>query len=276
MKLLIAIDLDNTLLSPNGKIPNSFFEILKKTGSDIGFKIVIASGRHLNNIVSLLGKNITDCDIIAENGATIVHNNEIIQNEFISAINAKHILSNYSEQFSGVMIYYAKNLVLIKSTTELCSYLKNNNVKFEIKNELLNYNNIKKISFFSQSPLSNIPNFKLPSNIKAEISTPYLIDFIDTNYSKGKSLSILQSLLGYNYWNTVTFGDSQTDIGMFNNSFFSFAMDNANDEVKSYAHFIAPPCSEDGVSSVLKVLKYNIDPICKLLTNCTLKSPDNH
>lgn len=265
MKFLVAIDLDNTLLTSNGEIPNSFFELLSDTIKNNLFRFAIVSGRHLNNIKKLLGKYAEYCDIIAENGATISHNNVIVQDSFIPEKDARLIMSNYSDMFSGVLIYYPQKIILLKSSQRLCLYLENNNVEFEIGSIHINYKNIKKISFYSEIPLLKTPEFKLPENISAEISTPYLLDFTESTISKGFGLSLLQNILECNYWNTITFGDSYPDISMFKNSFFSFAMDNANKEIKSYANFVAPPCNEDGVTSVLRIFKYNTEPIAKFM-----------
>lgn len=48
------------------------------------------------------------------------------------------------------------------------------------------------------------------------------------------------------------FGDNLNDIEMLKRASHSFAVENARDEVKEAANFVAPSYKEDGVLQVLK------------------------
>lgn len=51
---------------------------------------------------------------------------------------------------------------------------------------------------------------------------------------------------------TMAFGDYYNDITLFEKAYFSYAMDNASDFIKSKAKFVAPSNIEHGVIEVLK------------------------
>ena len=50
----------------------------------------------------------------------------------------------------------------------------------------------------------------------------------------------------------MVFGDYLNDLGMFNESYFSYAMKNAHPKLKEIAKFEADTNDEDGVLKVLK------------------------
>ncbi len=50
----------------------------------------------------------------------------------------------------------------------------------------------------------------------------------------------------------MAFGDQMNDFEMLKSVYYSYAMDNAIDEVKQVARFTAPPNNEYGVIQVLK------------------------
>ena len=53
---------------------------------------------------------------------------------------------------------------------------------------------------------------------------------------------------------TLAFGDNINDIEMLKRASHSFAVENAREEVKEVANFIAPSYKEDGVLQVLKAV----------------------
>ena len=53
---------------------------------------------------------------------------------------------------------------------------------------------------------------------------------------------------------TLAFGDNLNDIEMLKRASHSFAVENARDEVKEAANFVAPSYKEDGVLQVLKAV----------------------
>lgn len=52
--------------------------------------------------------------------------------------------------------------------------------------------------------------------------------------------------------NTISFGDGDNDIDMFQSSGISVAVENANNDVKAYADYMTASNNEDGVYHFLK------------------------
>lgn len=78
------------------------------------------------------------------------------------------------------------------------------------------------------------------------------LDIIPKNSSKGNALRIVQERLGITKEETMVFGDQMNDFEMMNEAYYSYAMENAVDEIKQIARYTAPSNNEYGVIKVLK------------------------
>ena len=74
----------------------------------------------------------------------------------------------------------------------------------------------------------------------------------DTN--KGRAVAYLQDSLGIRPQETMVFGDQRNDIEMMGQACYSYAVENALEEVKAAARFRTGRCDEDGVLRVLRTL----------------------
>ena len=71
---LIALDMDGTLLDSSGRVPDEFWGLLDSARAQ-GVTIAPASGRQLATLQAMF----PGCDtFIAENGAVVFHNGEVI------------------------------------------------------------------------------------------------------------------------------------------------------------------------------------------------------
>ena len=84
------------------------------------------------------------------------------------------------------------------------------------------------------------------------------MDIIPKNSSKGTSIKKIQKMLNITDKETMAFGDQMNDFDMLNSAYYSYAMDNAIDEVKQICRFSAPSNNDYGVVQVLKEF-FNID-----------------
>ncbi|UCE93931.1 MAG: HAD hydrolase family protein, partial [Flavobacteriaceae bacterium] len=76
----------------------------------------------------------------------------------------------------------------------------------------------------------------------------------DPGANKGRAVQLLQDSLGVSKEETMVFGDFNNDLEMIDQAFFSYAMENAHDNVKKAAKFSTKSNNEAGVEFVLKQL----------------------
>lgn len=79
--------------------------------------------------------------------------------------------------------------------------------------------------------------------------------------SKGAAIEHFQNTLGFSFEETMSFGDYLNDLEMLQESYYSYAMENAHQKIKETARFIAPSKKDGGVFTVIResILLYACD-----------------
>ena len=70
--------------------------------------------------------------------------------------------------------------------------------------------------------------------------------------NKGLAIKKIQEKLGIKHEETMVFGDYLNDLEMMDSAYHSYAMDNAHDDLKKVARFIAKSNDECGVVQAIK------------------------
>jgi len=81
-----------------------------------------------------------------------------------------------------------------------------------------------------------------------------IVEISHRDSGKGAGLRRLCEVLGIPLEETIAAGDGPNDLAMLETAGFAVAMDNACDEVKSIADWIAPSCYDDGVAAAIEQL----------------------
>lgn len=87
--------------------------------------------------------------------------------------------------------------------------------------------------------------------IKITRSSPYSADLISKGQSKVKGIKRLGDMFGFDLSEVIAFGDSQNDFEMLSGVGLGIAMGNADDELKSKAHYTTDSNNNDGISKAL-------------------------
>ncbi|MEG1287009.1 MAG: Cof-type HAD-IIB family hydrolase, partial [Clostridium sp.] len=262
---LIATDLDGTLLNENGDLPKDFGNILKDLTSNHNIKFITASGRPYNTLKEDFKNFTNDIIFIADNGAFISDCNNIINTNFIEKRLVTSLISHYRKINKG-------NLDIILSCID-CAYIESTNEKFIAEMEKYYYkkkvvsniedvtDNVLKITFCDFNNIKETADiyFKpiFENELQISFSGKIWLDITDKHTTKGTGVKTIQEKYAITIGETMAFGDYYNDITLFEKAYFSYAMDNASDFIKSKAKFIAPSNIDNGVTKVLKD-KFNI------------------
>ncbi len=129
---LIASDLDGTLLTPDGTLPEEIFDLIRAFRK-YGVRFAAASGRQYGNVKRLFAEEAENLDYICENGAHVVANGkkqaryfpretaeEIAQDILaagmellISAPETSYVLSSASKVYADDIVYRLRNTVTV-------------------------------------------------------------------------------------------------------------------------------------------------------------------
>ena len=80
----------------------------------------------------------------------------------------------------------------------------------------------------------------------------YLLEVTAAGATKGEALARLSRDLGIPRDAVIAVGDAEPDIGMIRFAGLGVAVENAKEDVRAAADYVAPPCSEDAVAHIVE------------------------
>lgn len=255
---LVASDMDGTLLNSNHEVSTFFFEIFEELKKhDIRF--VAASGRPYYSIIDKLGTIKDDIIIAAENGGIVVEKENILLSTPLPK-NDLFEIEKQVDRFNYIHpVFCTRSKAYLKKASNayidtLSEYYPN----YELIDSVVDINEeILKIALYNKvdSKKNIYPLFKqFKPNYKVIVSGKNWVDISHELANKGHALKLIQDLYNITSDETLVFGDYDNDIEMLNQSTFSVAMENANDNVKRIASHETKSNNHYGVEIILEKL----------------------
>ena len=258
---LFATDLDGTLLTDKDE---AFDEHLKQELNKIvtkGFDIVLVSGRNMAEIKMENGLYDQDFFIIGLNGTYILDKDKRL---LLSRPIPKEVVDDFSNEFSNLPFDYIgveERISLLSKEKYAAAILKRvaksdfvkyylSIMKFDMKKEKLQTKNIYKIEYLCEKDVSakiiEILKIKYNSCLDYCYDGTYL-EIIPKNENKGTALQFLANYLNISNKEIAVFGDSANDKKMFEAFSNSYAVNNAQEDIKKLAKEIIGSNNDYGV-----------------------------
>lgn len=259
---LIAIDMDHTLLNDDGQIPETFTQQvldLKKQGT----RVAIASGRPLYTLEEMFSHLADDLIFVTDNGAAITLHGEQLYNSIIEPDDYKELLTFTlsQEEAEGVPIICALDAAYIPKAQDQyeTTYRKfYSNIHyyddFSDVDVVANKFTIYTPNNDAVDQFNTIYDAALSNQFSATTSGKEWIDIMNKNIDKGSALHHLAETFDISPKQMMAFGDNYNDIEMLDVVEYSYAMDNAHQDIKDHAKYIAPSNNDYGVSIILQQL----------------------
>lgn len=250
---LTVFDLDKTLLDDAGLLPSDF-EIFQKKMMQKGIQLAIATTRPLQQVKKIFGNSFASMVGVSDNGNRIFWReyNKILyyykQSEVMSLVKYVGMDSDIAVVFSSEEHLYIDRISaerfhvhnmewLIPKARDVVEYINN-------KDAICGINFI----CFPQKEMvcaEQLAVQKIDTTFQ-ELSVQYnllpagygWIAVLPTNEGKAHGLKALMEQLHIKPDEMMIFGDSENDVPMFELTKYSFAMKNANQQVKAQATFI--------------------------------------
>ncbi|MDD7794025.1 HAD family hydrolase [Clostridium sp. 'White wine YQ'] len=260
---LIASDMDGTLLNSKGQLPKDFFKIAKKVLNK-GVVFVAASGRPYHTLRNNFHEIKDDILFLAENGAYVMYKGKELYSSTMSKERVHKIIEEARKVPETNIVLCGKKRAYIENSDDEVFMEEFNKYYHEyekVDDLLLVEDDIIKVSIHDKlGSAENSNNIITPvwgEEFQITVSGQVWLDIGKKGINKGKSLRTIQRLLGVQKEETMVFGDYYNDVEMLGEAYYSYAMKNAPEDVKSYSRFIAKTNDEEGVIQVIreKVLK---------------------
>jgi len=255
----IATDMDGTFLNKNGEFDPEFFEIHPKL-VERGILFAAASGRQYYSLVDSFAQIQDQIMFIAENGTLVMYKGEELYSQPLDA-DVIESLVNLARTIKGAhIVLCGKRSAYIETTDERA---RNEVHKYyhrctEVEDLLSVEDDFLKVAIChfdgSEKHIYPVINPAFGDSQKVVVSAQIWLDVMHPAASKGAAMKKLQDKLGISYEQTMSFGDYFNDVEMLQESYYSYAVENAHEGVKKYARFSAPSNNDNGVLTVLKEL----------------------
>ena len=261
---LVAVDMDGTLLHDDKSISDYTLDVLRRIVKK-GVILVPASGRPIGGMKEAVLNNVDGIQYaICSNGAMLmdVQKEKSISETGIPIEKALEALT-YLEQFpvavyvhtdrgtfraegwekTGLSEKYPYIRFSEGNVKNLREFLRTSRVNVMKMGAYILTDNLAQKLLEKGSPIPGIAFLRTGDGI---------IELNSTNASKGNALYILCEKLGIQLENVLAIGDNENDISMLQAAGISAAMENAEDDVKQAAKFVAGNNEEDGAAHFLE------------------------
>lgn len=294
---LIATDLDGTLMSPDHITVTEKTKNALLKAHNAGIKTVIATGRTLSVINSVL-KQVPFIDyIIYSNGASVFDRRKG-NNIYTSPIPADAVrkIVDIFERYPVYYELYAGGCA--HSQPDKAGYFKNKDLPqdfldFYMKNiknhesisRFATTNDIEKINlFYFDGQYYDEIKEQLFSISEIDCTSPVAgdIEMTSSGVNKGKALQEMCKELNFTREEVMAFGDADNDIEMLQFAGYGIAMKNASDECKQAAKYETLSNAEDGIAHAVEKFIFNplkpklIISACLLGENCKYNGGNNY
>lgn len=255
---LIAADMDGTLLDGNAELSDYNAEILKALIKN-GIEIIFATGRPFESVKKFKDAiNNDNCSIICNGAAVADTNGKFLYTKSMDENSSKMIIDLFNENKDGICLNIYSDGKYYISEEEF--YFKKYIEREGIKNIIVGLEKIEVFEFVKvlflgehEKLLTLQENInKSIQNADAVFSHPEFLEIIPKGVNKAHALKWLCDKKKIDYKNIMVFGDNYNDLDMINLAGIGVAVQNAVDEVKNNADYIAPSNNKDGVGKFLK------------------------
>ncbi|AUU22505.1 sugar-phosphatase [Aeromonas caviae] len=263
MYKLIALDMDGTLLTPEGRIsPRTQAAIAAARAR--GVTVVLASGRPLEGMTAALNElGLTGQDdyVICYNGALVqqVSEQRIIRSQLLTGSDARaiaHLACELGVNIHGFSVRQGLISPKISPYTEHESRLIGQPINLVDFATLPDDEQIMKVMMIDPEPLLSRAIAQLPAELHERYtvvrSAPYFLEFMNKRSNKGTGVAALAEHLGLDASQVIAVGDAGNDHHMIAYAGLGVAMGNATDEIKALAQHTTGRNDEDGVAQVIE------------------------
>lgn len=277
MSKIVFLDVDGTLIDYEAKMPDSA-KIAVDAARKNRHKVYICTGC---SKAEILQRNLCELDgMIGGNGAYVEDHGHVIMHQGLSKEDVKHIvdwcnkrhLGFYLEANSGM---YCNDYMLEQGPDTMMKYAlgkgaNTNHAKdtanafisgfIHLQNEDLYRDDVNKISFILSSYQDHLDSkaefSELVANTwggKGELAL--FGDLGPTGITKRHAIETLLDYLHEDASNTISFGDANIDLSMFECCAYNVAMGNGGKEIKEAADYITDDVNENGLYNAFKHLE---------------------
>lgn len=211
-------------------------------------KFVVATGLNYDAVKPLFGKVKNDLIYICNDGGVIIHEDKIISKTPVDRLICLDVITEMEkEQFAEDirLVFSTERETLVSDDSDnFIQYLKDRGITPKIVDSLrAMYGDITKITLCSKKGFDEETYeyiyTRWAGKVNVDIANPNQAFITGPYVTKGAAIALVQHVFDISEEDTVVFGAGYSDIDMFEHSYYSYAMQSADAQVKHAAKHIA-------------------------------------
>lgn len=253
---IIFFDIDNTIVTHNGDIPESTKEAIFSLNEN-GYIVALATGRDYSSTTVFLNElDIANC--VSFDGRCVKVNDEVIFKKCFDSIRFNELLSHL-ELFSCPMAFFNHDSIktsfsehpVIKTFGFSSNVTPYNKVVFEYDEYYKNIHEPIRIVIFTEILIEDRLSLLFPELLFRRLNKE-LVEISVKGYTKAYGIKKVLDFLNLNRNHGLAFGDGNNDGEMFEFLNQSVAMGNSVDSLKEKSTFITKNIEDNGIYFALK------------------------
>lgn len=258
MYKLVAIDLDETLLSPKKEISQQNIDAIKRA-QQAGAKVIIATGRPYFTAKKYLEQLDYDDLAIMYGGSLIIKypSEEIIESHPLSDEQIKKTI-DFAKRNHMFIQTYDKDRILYEKREDIFDYYAKGNAVEGYEADIYNhdYEMCLKTLIIEEADKAEAVLEKARKEFDGELavtkSSLRYIEFNVLGISKAKALAKVAQYYGVKQEEVIAIGDNSNDESMIEYAGLGVSMGNGTEGLKKIANYICPTNAESGVAHVIR------------------------
>lgn len=255
IKLIVA-DMDGTLLNSKQEINPEFYPTFDKLKAK-NILFAIASGRQYFNLLERFDALKNDIVFMAENGSYVLYQGkQLLLSNLDFDTTSKLIDKSRTLKHAYTIVCGANYAYVEQDADEFLTEVKKYYARFKIVDDLKKVDDdVLKVTIcdLTGTKDNNASAFaEFEPELQVSISGKIWLDVSSKIANKGFAVQKIQKMFNISYNETMVFGDYLNDLQMMQSAYYSYAMENAQPEVKSIARFIAKSNDDNGVVESIK------------------------
>ncbi|WP_370454523.1 Cof-type HAD-IIB family hydrolase [Salinibacterium sp. dk5596] len=252
----MVCDMDGSLLTDDGAVPDSFWPLLEVMRSR-GIAFVPASGRQYAALKKVFSRIDGELTYIAENGNLVVRDGKVLSSTSMDASTVREVIDTVraSERELGLVVCGLQSAYVERTEPTFLAEAQKYYARLETVADLTEVTDeVLKLATFDDVDAESTASTtfrNLGETHQVVVSGKHWVDIMNDGVDKGRGLRALQESSGITPEQTAVFGDYLNDLQMLDAAEWSFAMANAHPAVRDNARYLAPSNQEHGVVTAL-------------------------
>lgn len=259
---LVVADMDGTLLTADGRVPDAFWPLLTRM-RERGIRFVPASGRQFYTLQRLFERAPEGLSYIAENGTLVAHDGQLratstVDPALVTEVIGRVRAASAAGRNLGLVVCGVQGGYIERHDRPFVDECDKYYVRLDHVDDLTAVDDdVLKLAIydFTDAVAAAEECFAdLTGRCQVVVSGPHWIDLMTPGVDKGQGVRALQDALQISPAQTAAFGDYLNDLEMLDAADWSFAMANAHPQVLDRARYRAPSNADEGVLAVLNAM----------------------